>query len=280
MEHEITNWFESLNPKTTTIDGLNLQSDAIYQGLNRMLEVHEELSNSPETDDFVFSFPTLTGDNKVKLLKEDEGVVKAYSSGGASDPTFLNKFKGAPVTGIATLLNFVQNQKGFIPQEGHFSIQEFGGFMHAFGTCPIVNTGSVQSLEHNSTISNIKESNFDRKDIVDTIIQIYNLDPEEQDEISEKLKNVSGDIVKFTIYNLQISGSSNEAFLEVSAGVATITRTENHKFRKRFQFEINIKGNHIVSSIQTANWASFAPKLAEKHFTSIPEWIKSNQLPS
>lgn len=281
IEHELTSWLESFDQKKTAVNAINIQSNAISHGLSKMLEIPEKPSNIAETDTFVLSFPALTGDNKATLLMEDEDIVKAYNSGGASDPTFLNKFKSAPVTGMATLLHFVQNQKGFIPQKGQYSIQEFGGFMQAFGTCPIVNTGSVQSLEHNSTISNIKESNFDRTEIVDTIIKTYNLDTEEQDGIAEKLKNASGDSVKFTIYNLQIYGSSTEAFFEVSAGVVTITRTdEEHKLKKRFQFEINLKGNHVVSSMQTANWASFAVKLADKSFTSIPEWIKSNQLPS
>lgn len=279
MEHQITSWLESFESKNTAVNLLTTQSNSIYHGLSKMQEMPEEPLDTSDVDTFVLSYPALTGDNKAKLLKIDGEIVDAYKSGGVSDPTFLNELKGAPVTGMATLLSFVQNQTGFIPQDGHFSIQEFSSFMQNFGSCPIVNTGSVHSLEHTSKLSNIKESNFDRQEIVDTIIQNYNLDTEEQDELVEKLKSVSGNSVKLTIYNLEISGSSNEAFFEVYAGVVIINRTEDHKLKKRFQFEINLKGNHILSSIQTANWASFSTKLAKKHFASIPEWIKSNQLP-
>lgn len=279
MEHEINSWLESLTPGSIAVSGtLNVEPTATFLKVSEMPEMPAEVPTPSEAEAFVFSYPALTGDNKTQLLQADRKISKAYTCGGDSDPKFLNKFKEAPVTGMTTLMNYIQIQKGFIPQEGHFSIQKFGSFMESLGTCPIVITGSTQSLKHDTTVTNINEKNFDRKEIVDTIVRTYELNTGQSSKIEEKLREARSDTIKLTIYNMQIYGSSTEAFFAVNAGVTTITRTEVHKLRPRFQFEINLRGNKVTSSIQQANWEAFAPKIAKLHFASISEWIKANKL--
>jgi|GEM_PF-6404547 len=285
MEHKINDWLDSFYLQNKTSNILSTASDAILQGVGKILDTPNppfafEEEEEEVTATFTFSFPALTGNNTEALLTKDAALQNAYNSHGPLDPTFINTLKKAPVTGLATLLSFVESMTNFIPQKGLYSIQDFGHFMQAFGSCPIVKTGSAQNLEHVSTLTKIKHDNFDQEPIVDTIVSIYNLDDEQGHAISEQLKNTTEDSVKISLYNMQLSGSSEEAFFNVYAGVVTLIRTENHKLKKTYNFKIDIKGNHINSSIETANWANFAAKLVKKHFACITEWIKSNQLPN
>ena len=280
MEQKINSWFESFSPGYSN-DGrkLNVEAMAAFSKAGEIPEMPASVPTPPEADEFSFSYPALSGKDKMQLLQADQEIAKAYAHGGASDPIFLEKFEAAPVTGMATLLNYVQIQKEFIPHKGKLLIEEFGHFISSVVACPACETGAALSLNHD-TIINVKKKHFDHKEIIDNIAKTYELNEEQRDEIQAKLQGATSNSVKLTIYNMQISGSSIESFFGVFAGVVIITRTQTRKIMPRFQFEINFRGNKLVTSIQKANWVYLAPNLAKMHFASIPEWIKANEPPT